>query len=50
MDIRVSEDKIHGSMAEINIKIASGVSADEIKQKVDDILALYTINYTLAIG
>jgi len=47
MDVRVSEDKIDGSMAEINIKAAPGVSADEIKEKVDDILALYTIKYRL---
>ena len=49
MDVRVSEDKIHGSMAEIDIKVTPGVSADEIKQKVEAILALYTVKYRLNI-
>ena len=50
IDISVSEDKIHGSMAEIHIKAKQRASTDEIRQKVADILARYTVKYTLAIG
>ncbi len=45
----MNEDKIHGSIAEITIKAAQGVSADGIKQKVEDILARYTVKYMLEI-
>ena len=50
VEISVGEDKVHGSLAAINIKAAQGVSAEEIKQKVDEILARYTVKYTLAVG
>jgi fatty-acyl-CoA synthase len=50
IEISVSEDKVHGSMAEININAAQGSSVDQIKQKVEDILARYTVKYNLVIG
>jgi len=49
IEVAVTEDKIHGSLAEISIKAAPGVSADEIKQKGEDILARYTVAYRLKI-
>ncbi len=49
IEVSVNEDKIHGSIAEITIKAAQGVSADGIKQKVEDILARYTVKYMLEI-
>jgi fatty-acyl-CoA synthase len=47
VEVTVGEDKIHGSMATLAIKPASSVSNDEIQKKVADILARYTVKYTL---
>jgi fatty-acyl-CoA synthase len=49
IEVSVNEDKIHGSIAEITIKAAQGVSTDGIKQKVEDILTRYTVKYMLEI-
>jgi len=49
IDVSVSEDKIHGSIAEITIKAAQGVGADDIKAKADDILARFTVKYHLKV-
>ena len=49
IDVAVKEDKIHGSVAEIAIKAAPGVSTDEIRQKVENILARYTVKHRLKI-
>jgi fatty-acyl-CoA synthase len=48
--VTVAEDKIHGSLAHISIKGAPGVSAEEIKSNVDELLARYTVNYKLDIS
>jgi fatty-acyl-CoA synthase len=47
VEVTVGEDKIHGAMATLAIKPAAGVSNDEIEKKVADILARYTVKYTL---
>jgi fatty-acyl-CoA synthase len=47
VEVTVSEDKIHGAMASLTIKPAAGVSNDKIEKKVADILARYTVKYTL---
>ena len=47
MEVTVSEDKIHGSVVALKIKAASGVSNDQIREKVSDILARYTVKYRL---
>jgi fatty-acyl-CoA synthase len=47
--ISVREDKIHGVLAVIKIKPATGISGDDLKQKVADLLARYTVKYTLEI-
>ncbi|MCP4625471.1 MAG: acyl-CoA synthetase, partial [bacterium] len=47
--VSVQEDKIHGALAVIKIKPATGTAADKIKQKVADILARYTVKYMLEI-
>jgi len=49
INVSVNEDKIHGSIAEIAIKSAPGVNADDIKAKADDILARFTVKYHLKI-
>jgi len=49
IEVSVNEDKIHGSIAEIAIKSAPGVNANDIKAKADDILARYTLKYNLII-
>ncbi|MBW1783397.1 MAG: acyl-CoA synthetase [Deltaproteobacteria bacterium] len=47
VDVSVTEDKVHGSLAIITVKPASKVSAQEVKKRVDDILARYTVKYRL---
>jgi fatty-acyl-CoA synthase len=49
IEVAVSEDKIHGAMAKIDIKAAAEVSEDQIRAKVDDILARFTVKYSLKI-
>jgi fatty-acyl-CoA synthase len=48
-EVTVTEDKIHGSMVAIKIKAASETSHDQIRDKVSDILARYTVKYRLEI-
>ena len=50
IDLTVTEDKIHGSLVAISIKASSGISKDQIRSKVDDILARYTVKYRLEIS
>ena len=49
IQISVREDPINGALAVIKIKSTPDISGDELKQKVDDILARYTVKYTLEI-
>jgi fatty-acyl-CoA synthase len=49
MDVTVTEDKIHGSMVAIVVKAASDISHDQIRERVTDILARYTLKYNLTI-
>jgi fatty-acyl-CoA synthase len=48
-EVAVHEDKIHGAIAEIEIKAAPGVSAEAIEHKVSDIMARYTVKHNLKI-
>jgi fatty-acyl-CoA synthase len=47
VDIKVTEDKVHGCLATIRVKPATGTSPQEIEDKVESILARYTIRYHL---
>jgi len=49
VEVTVKEDKVHGSLAVITVKPASNASAEEIKDRVDNILTRYTIRYHLTI-
>ncbi len=49
MDVTVTEDKIHGSMVAIVVKAASDISHDQIRVRVTDLLARYTLKYNLTI-
>jgi fatty-acyl-CoA synthase len=49
MEVTVTEDKIHGSMVAITIKAAPGVSDDQIRDQVSELLARYTVKYRLEI-
>jgi len=44
-EVVVSEHKLHGTAAFLKIKPAEGVSAEQIKQRIADILGRYTIYY-----
>jgi fatty-acyl-CoA synthase len=50
VEVAVSEDKVHGSLATITIRAASQISEDQIKEKVDEILARFTVKYNLKIN
>ncbi len=50
VDVSVTEDKIHGSMVAITIKAAADISHDRIRDKVSDILARFTVKYSLEIN
>ncbi len=43
--VEVGEDKVHGTAARIRIKPAKGADAEDIKSKVSEVLARYTVHY-----
>jgi fatty-acyl-CoA synthase len=47
VEIRVGEDKSHGTRAEITIRPAPGISRESIIQRVQEILARYTVAYSM---
>ncbi|MFC1884139.1 acyl-CoA synthetase [Thermodesulfobacteriota bacterium] len=47
--VTVNEDKVHGALAIIEIKPAPGVSKEDIINKVEELLTLYTVRYDLII-
>lgn len=47
VDVQVKPDKVHGSLATIAIKPASGIKPDSVSERVGDLLARYTIKYDL---
>jgi fatty-acyl-CoA synthase len=47
INISVKEDKIHGALALIEIKPSQRTSKDDITEKVEELLSLYTISYEL---
>jgi len=49
VEVSVGEDKIHGSLAVITVQAAPEVSAQTIEDKVQELLAQYTIRYRLEI-
>jgi len=49
VELKVGEDKVHGSLATIKVKAAANVSKDEIARKVSELLALYTVKYALEV-
>jgi len=50
VEVTVGEDKIHGSLAAIFVKAAAGASQDQIRQRVSEILARYTVKHRLEIN
>ncbi|MGO9123107.1 MAG: acyl-CoA synthetase [Desulfomonilaceae bacterium] len=49
IEVKVSEDKIHGSLAMITVKPAPNISNDRIADGVNEILGRYTVKYRLEI-
>jgi fatty-acyl-CoA synthase len=49
VEVTVGEDKVHGMLASIGIKAAPGFEAKAIEERVNDLLALYTVKYALEI-
>jgi len=49
VELKVGEDKVHGSSVTIKVKAAANVSKDEITSKVSELLALYTVKYFLEV-
>ena len=50
IEVTVTEDKVHGTMATIAIQAAPDRSGKEIEDAVQEILARYTVQYRLAIA
>jgi len=50
VDVKVGEDKIHGSVAEINVAAGESASQQDIENKVGDLLSRYTVRYSLTIS
>ncbi len=50
VEVEVAEDKLYGSMATIKVKPAAGADSGDIENKVNDLLAHYTVRYGLEIG
>jgi fatty-acyl-CoA synthase len=49
VEVRVDEDKVHGSLATIIIKGGQRVPAKDIETRVNEILAPYTIKYRIEV-
>jgi len=49
LEVKVSEDKIQGSLETIIVKPATNVSEDRIAEAVNEILGRYTVKYRLEI-
>jgi fatty-acyl-CoA synthase len=49
VDVTVTEDKVHGSLATLSIKPAAGASKKLIEDKVNEVLGRYTVRYQLEI-
>jgi len=49
LDVQVGEDKMHGSLAVITIKLVQPADEDEVKLKVDGLLSAYATRYRLDI-
>lgn len=49
VDVKVGEHSIHGTNAVITIKAASGVNHDDIRAKIPEILARYTVHYDIVV-
>lgn len=49
VQVRVGEDKVHGTLATIIVKPAPGASSEAIRARVDQILTRYTLRHRLEI-
>jgi fatty-acyl-CoA synthase len=47
--VDVAENKIHGTSAAIRIEAADGVTAEQVKSRVAELLARYTVHYDLTV-
>jgi len=47
--LKVTEDKVHGVLAHIRLKPSGGVSSGQLENKVNELLARYTVKYDLEI-
>ncbi len=45
IEVRVAEDKVHGTLATIRIQAAPGADRDAIQAKVGELLARYTVRF-----
>lgn len=47
IDVRVQEDKVHGTIAQIQLKAAAGADEEQLKTRITELLARYTVRYHL---
>lgn len=49
VEVVVKEDKVHGTLALITVKLANGVSEQTIRTRIDSLLGQYTVRYEVNI-
>ena len=49
VEVRVGEDQVHGTSADVTVQLSPGVGESMVRQKVANILGRYTIRYRLEI-
>ena len=49
LDVQVNEDKMHGLLAVITIKLDQSADEDAVKQQVDRLLSAYSTRYRLEV-
>jgi fatty-acyl-CoA synthase len=47
VDVAAAEDKVHGTSVRISAVPAQGIHPQAIRDKIDELLARYTIRYTV---
>jgi len=50
VEVEAGEHKVHGTLARIKVKAASGVKEEAIRERVSQLLARYTVRYELEVS
>ena len=50
VDVIVAENKVHGESATITVTPLDNATPEQIRQKISDLLARYTVHYTVVVN